>query len=161
MRGWLQCGAAHQRRTLIACKCDAGFQNTLLFSPVNGENLMILQPCDGHTEIVINAVNGIGIFAFRLTRQYSFTVHQFPQLLADGCVIGKILGDDITCASQRVLNGSNTLLLVYIACCKHFGVLPILSKYCGSKRLQPFFPGDTGTGTAFLFIGTVEVFYFR
>ena len=155
MHRWLQCRAAHQSRTLVAGENHGYLQEAFLLAAVDGENLMILQPRNGLGKVVVEPVNGVGFCIFCLAGQQCLSVHQLPHLLADGCIVGQILCDNIAGACKSLLNGGYALFLTDVISGQHSGIPAVLRKNGGSQGLQSLFPGNTGAGAAFLLIGSV------
>ena len=156
----LQSGTAYQRGAFVAGEGDGGLENALLFAPVDGQNLVIQQPGNGLTEVVVEAVNAVLLRILRRLAGKGAPAHdQLPQRLADVRVIGKILGDDVICALQGFFCGVHPLFRVKIIQRQSLGIPAILGKNRLRQRLQPLLPGDRATGTPLLLIGSVQVFH--
>ena len=85
---------------------------------------------------------------------------QLLQCLAELCAVADLFGNDVGSAGQSVFHGFHALFRIEIRRC---GLLrnrtvPILTEKQFRQWLEPLLLGDGGTGAAFLFIRTVEVF---
>ena len=74
-------------------------EHALPLAPVHGQNLVALQLFQGLLKVVVDAVNRVLLGAGGgLDR--AGALHFFPQALADGRVVGKVLGNDVFGALQ-------------------------------------------------------------
>ena len=133
LHGRFQCSAAHKGSAVISGKLYVYFQNSFLLTAVNGQNLMIQQPGDGGTEVIIESVNGVFLWFFCLADKHCLPIHQFPEGFTDGCIVGKILGNNIGCTSKSLLDGRNTLFFANISNGQSCGILTVLRKNGGCQ----------------------------
>ena len=161
MIGRLHCRTANQSRTLISNHSHIGFQNTLFFTTVDSQNLVIQQPANGLGEIIVQAVNAVGIRIFRLAGQHTAAIYQLPKVFSDVRIVRQIFCDNIRGALKGFFNGIDTLFRVNVGFCQYRRILSILGKDCSSQAFQSLFTGHSTTGTAFLLIGAVQILHFR
>ena len=158
LHGRLQRGTAYQRGAFVAGQADANLQNVLLFAPVDGKNLVIQQPGDGGSEIIVELVYRIR-FRISLADKTSPAHNQLPQSLADVRIVGKIFSNDVAGTGNGFFFGCNALFFVYKGQRQLRNVLPILGENRLGQGIQPLFPGNGAPGAALLLVGTVEVLH--
>ena len=133
-------------------------EHLLLFTTVDGENLMPLQTGKVLREIIVQRVYGI-LFCRCFRVELSNAIQQGLQCFAQLGTVADLLGDDIRGTGQRVFNALHTLFWVYIIFCSFFRsrAVPVLTKEQLGQWVKPFFFRNGGTGTTLLLIGTVKI----
>ena len=122
---------------------------------------MIQQTGDGLRKIVIQLIYAVFLCILRsLAGERALAHHQITEILADIRIIREVLRNDVVGTLQGFFNSIDTLFWIYKILCQQGRILAVLGKDCQCQRFQTFFPGHGATGTALLFIRTVQIFHF-
>ena len=151
-----QCGA------FISRKGNYWFQDALLFTPVDGQNLVVHQPGNGLAEIIVQLVDAllVGILCC-FADQTAPAHHQIPEGLADLGIVGQVLGDDVVGPLQGLFHSAHALFRVQESLSQNGGVLPVLGVNGLGQRFQALFPSHRAPGSTLLLIRAIQVFHFR
>ena len=123
---------------------------------------MALQPRHRLFKSIVEPVNGI-LFHCRPGYQTPLFHNQFPQRLADGRIVGNLLGNNIIGALQSVRHSLHALFRVKIRLRRlhRVGAGALLGKQQRRQRFQSLFPGHSSPGAPLLLVGAVEILYLR
>ena len=93
---------------------------------------MIQNPGNALREIIVQPINAVGFWVFRLALEQTFPEYQFPETLTDGRIVRKILGNDVRSTGQGIFHRFYTLFRVYIGQSQLGRILSVLGINCGS-----------------------------
>ena len=137
-------------------------QKALPLPPVDRQDLVALEPGDGLGEVVVEPVDRV-LLPGGPGGQLSPLQHQLPEDLADGGVVGDVLGDDVVGPLEGVGGGLHPLLGVDVGLggLLRIRAVALLGEQQGRQRLQPLLPRRRGAGAALLLVGAVQVLHLR
>ena len=153
---------AQQGQRPVSIQGDGNLQHALLLAPVDGQNLVSLEPGKSLLKIIIQAIHAV-LLRGRTAGKPALPAQQAAQRLADVSIIGDLLGNDVRRALKSIGHGVHTLFRgeKFPGGILRPGAIPLLGKQQGCQGLQPFFPCHGGPGAALLLIGAVEILHLR
>ena len=133
-------------------------QHALLLAPVDGQDLVALQPAEALAELVIQAVDRV-LLGSGPGFQPAAGFDEGAQILADLRIVGDHLRNDVGSPGQGLLHRCYALLRVNIILCQCLRLRQTrpLGKQLQSQGFQPLLLGHGGPGAALLLIGAVQV----
>ena len=137
----------------------SGLQEALLFAPVHGEDLVVLEPGDGGIEIIVEPVDGVGVRVCGGAGETAPAVVEGAELLADGGIVAEVLGDDVGGTGQGLFDGGHALVGGQIGIGQLLGRAAVLGENGGGQGFQALLPGHGAPGTALGLEGAVEVLH--
>ena len=150
--------AAYQGGTLVAGKQHGDLQKFLVFTPVHGQDLVTLEAGKGSGKIVVKAVDTVVFRVGGLADQIAPAAEQLPKGLADGGIVGKILGDDVVAfADSQVIDsvGGGLLKSKNVRLAANNPMMPVWVEADGGYRFFTMKDSQlyyTQSATGFVFI---------
>ena len=141
---------------------DGDLQQFLLLSPVDGQDLVALEPGEGLGKVIVQAIDAVLLCGGGAAEDPVFH-QQLPQPLAQLRVVGNLLGDNVGCPLKGVLRCLHALFQVDVL--RRFlqrvrAVRPLgEEELC--QRLQALLLRHRGPGAALLLVGAVQVLHLR
>ncbi len=138
----------------------ADFQLLLLFSPVDGQHLMVLKPGEGLGKVVVQPVDRV-LLRGGAAAEEPAVPQKRPQLSAQVRIIGDLLSHNVRRAGQRVRRRLHALVRVQIAgrLLQRVRTVRLLGEQPLRQRRQTLLPGRGCAGAALLLIGAVQVLH--
>ena len=154
--------AAHRPQGQLPVQLHTHLQLFLPLAPVDGKDLVSLQPGKGLGKIVIQAVDAVLLHGGHGAED-SLLHHQLPELAPDGSVVADGLGYDVGGAGEGFLRCLHALfgIRIFFRLCQRVGTVGPLGEEHLRQRLQALFPGHGGPGAALLLIGAVKILHLR